>query len=134
MTASLHGYEAADRYELITCVHGLHYIGAKLGLLARACGWLTEDGVLVRANGHVRARRLRHPRSHGRAPRPRALRGEVLDERMIVEALRRTASGSSGYGSITPASDRARLDVPADRPSQRLPELIDGYQLHRAFL
>ncbi|GAA1776133.1 class I SAM-dependent methyltransferase [Luedemannella helvata] len=34
-------------YELITCVHGLHYVGDKLGVLARAAGWLTDDGMLV---------------------------------------------------------------------------------------
>lgn len=35
------------RFDLITCVHGLHYIGDKLALLARAAGWLTSSGRLV---------------------------------------------------------------------------------------
>jgi SAM-dependent methyltransferase len=35
------------RYSLITCVHGLHYIGDKLGILAMAAGTLTEDGLLI---------------------------------------------------------------------------------------
>ena len=35
------------RYDLITSVHGLHYVGDKLGLLARAAGWLTDGGRLV---------------------------------------------------------------------------------------
>jgi SAM-dependent methyltransferase len=36
-----------ERFDLVTCVHGLHYVGDKLGLLARAAGWLTGDGLLV---------------------------------------------------------------------------------------
>jgi trans-aconitate methyltransferase len=36
---------ATDRtYDLITCVHGLHYVGDKLGLIARAVSWLEPDG------------------------------------------------------------------------------------------
>jgi SAM-dependent methyltransferase len=40
-------YAPARAFDLITCVHGLHYVGDKLGLLARAAGWLTPDGRLV---------------------------------------------------------------------------------------
>lgn len=35
------------RYDLITSVHGLHYVGDKLALLTRAAGWLTEGGRFV---------------------------------------------------------------------------------------
>jgi SAM-dependent methyltransferase len=35
------------RFDLITCVHGLHYLGDKLALLRRAAGWLTDDGLFV---------------------------------------------------------------------------------------
>ena len=34
-------------YDLITCVHGLHYVGDQLGLLARTASWLAEDGLLL---------------------------------------------------------------------------------------
>ncbi len=34
-------------FDLITCVHGLHYIGDKLVILTRAASWLTRDGVLI---------------------------------------------------------------------------------------
>jgi trans-aconitate methyltransferase len=34
-------------FDLITCVHGLHYIGDKLGILARAASWLTPTGRFV---------------------------------------------------------------------------------------
>ncbi len=46
-SASLHRWEPGRRFDLITCVHGLHYIGDKLALLRRALGWLTEDGVFA---------------------------------------------------------------------------------------
>jgi hypothetical protein len=38
---------SARGFDLITCVHGLHYVGDKLGLLARVAEWLTDDGLFV---------------------------------------------------------------------------------------
>lgn len=34
-------------FDLITCVHGLHYVGDKLAVLTRATSWLTVDGVFA---------------------------------------------------------------------------------------
>ena len=34
-------------YDLITCIHGLHYLGDKLGLLRKAMGCLKADGLLI---------------------------------------------------------------------------------------
>lgn len=45
--ASVATWEPGRRFDLITCVHGLHYIGDKLGLLQRAASWLEEDGLLL---------------------------------------------------------------------------------------
>jgi SAM-dependent methyltransferase len=45
--ASVADWRPALHFDLITCVHGLHYIGDKLGLLARAASWLTPTGRLV---------------------------------------------------------------------------------------
>jgi SAM-dependent methyltransferase len=45
--ASLRAWRPEGRFDLITCVHGLHYIGDKLGLIARAASWLREDGQFV---------------------------------------------------------------------------------------
>lgn len=45
--ASLHAWEAPRSYDLITCVHGFHYIGDKLDLLARVSRWLTPEGTLL---------------------------------------------------------------------------------------
>ena len=45
--ASLRIWRPERPFDLITCVHGLHYIGDKLGLIARAALWLVEDGLFV---------------------------------------------------------------------------------------
>jgi SAM-dependent methyltransferase len=42
--ASLFVWSAPQRYDLITCIHGLHYLGDKLELLRRALSWLEPDG------------------------------------------------------------------------------------------
>ena len=42
----LHRWEPTGRFGLITCVHGLHYIGDKLGLIERCARWLAPEGVL----------------------------------------------------------------------------------------
>ncbi|MEH0828682.1 MULTISPECIES: class I SAM-dependent methyltransferase [unclassified Micromonospora] len=39
---------APDRpFDLVTCLHGLHYVGDKLAVLARAADWLTPEGRFV---------------------------------------------------------------------------------------
>ncbi|XVQ13225.1 class I SAM-dependent methyltransferase [Spirillospora sp. CA-255316] len=45
--ASVTAWAPEGRFDLITSVHGLHYVGDKLGVLARAASWLTGDGLLV---------------------------------------------------------------------------------------
>jgi SAM-dependent methyltransferase len=65
--APVAAWEPARSFDLITCVHGLHYIGDKLALLTRAASWLTPAGRLVadldlaavRAGGPAADRRLR---------------------------------------------------------------------------
>lgn len=47
VSASLTTWQPTGQFDLITCVHGLHYIGDKLGVIARAASWLTEDGLFV---------------------------------------------------------------------------------------
>ena len=43
-------------FDLITCVHGLHYVGDKLGALARCAGWLKDDGLFA---AHLEMRNLK---------------------------------------------------------------------------
>src|SRR5947209_4318775 len=45
--ASLTTWRPDRVFDLITCVHGLHYVGDKLGLIARAASWLADDGLFV---------------------------------------------------------------------------------------
>jgi SAM-dependent methyltransferase len=45
--ASLRTWRPDHPFDLITCVHGLHYVGDKLGLIARVASWLTDEGLLV---------------------------------------------------------------------------------------
>jgi SAM-dependent methyltransferase len=42
--ASLARWQPEGCFDLVTCVHGLHYMGDKLGLIARAAAWLAEEG------------------------------------------------------------------------------------------
>jgi SAM-dependent methyltransferase len=45
--ASLTDWCPDRSFDLITCVHGLHYVGDKLGLVVRAASWLVGDGLFV---------------------------------------------------------------------------------------
>lgn len=44
VAASLSTWAPTSRFDLITCVHGLHYIGDKVDLLLRARSWLKPGG------------------------------------------------------------------------------------------
>ncbi|MEU8346528.1 methyltransferase domain-containing protein [Spirillospora sp. NPDC048832] len=47
VTGSVVEWAPGVRFDLITCVHGLHYVGDKLGALSRIASWLTGDGLFV---------------------------------------------------------------------------------------
>lgn len=63
--ASLSRWRPDRAYDLVTCVHGLHYVGDKLGLIARAATWLTTNGLFV-ANLDLANLRLSDGRPAGR--------------------------------------------------------------------
>jgi len=63
--ASLTNWHPNEQFDLITCVHGLHYIGDKLGLIARVASWLTERGRFV-ANLDMNNVKLRDQQPAGR--------------------------------------------------------------------
>ena len=42
--ASLTDWEPNETFDLISCVHGLHYIGDKLSVITRAATWLAPSG------------------------------------------------------------------------------------------
>ena len=54
--ASVERWETTERFDLITCGHGLHYIGHKLGLIQKASGWLKDGGLMMM---HVDYRNMR---------------------------------------------------------------------------
>ncbi|MGW1060494.1 class I SAM-dependent methyltransferase [Micromonospora rubida] len=45
--ASVANWAPTRTFDMITCLHGLHYVGDKLAVLTRAAGWLTPTGRLV---------------------------------------------------------------------------------------
>lgn len=47
VTGSFFDFSTDMKFDLITCVHGLHYLGDKLGAIKKACSLLTPEGVLV---------------------------------------------------------------------------------------
>lgn len=47
IVASVSFWTPTRTYDLITCVHGLHYVGDQLGLLTRAASWLAPGGLLA---------------------------------------------------------------------------------------
>jgi SAM-dependent methyltransferase len=58
VTASVTNWTPAGPFDLITSVHGLHYVGDKLGALTRAASWLTDDGLFV---ANLDTRSILHP-------------------------------------------------------------------------
>lgn len=47
VTASIAQWQPDRAFDLITCVHGLHYVGDKLGVLARVLTWLSPGGTFA---------------------------------------------------------------------------------------
>lgn len=47
MACSLFNWAPTSKIDLITCVHGLHYIGDKLQAIVNALTWLSESGILI---------------------------------------------------------------------------------------
>jgi SAM-dependent methyltransferase len=74
---SLAAWQPSGKFDLITCVHGLHYIGDKLGLISRVASWLKNGGQFV-ANLDMENIRLTDDRSASRVV-PRELRRNGVD-------------------------------------------------------
>ncbi|MBV2155009.1 trans-aconitate 2-methyltransferase [Kitasatospora sp. SUK 42] len=64
VTAALADWAPQRSYDLITCVHGLHYLGDQLGVIARAASWLAPDG---RFAAHFDPDSVRRPDGSGAA-------------------------------------------------------------------
>lgn len=88
--ASLSDWRPSRSFDLITCLHGLHYVGDKLGILARAAGWLTHTGELV-ADLDLSGIRLADGRPAGRD-----LAGQLRAAGFSYDARRRRVRCSGG--------------------------------------
>ncbi|WP_327584608.1 class I SAM-dependent methyltransferase [Nonomuraea sp. NBC_00507] len=96
ITASVATWRPDTRFDLITCVHGVHYVGDKLGLLASAAGWLADDGLFV-ANFDVRSIRREDGAPAGRS---------------LTAALRAAGLAYDGRNRRISRSGRASVDLP----------------------
>lgn len=89
-TGSVTEWVPDGRFDLITCVHGLHYVGDKLGTLARVASWLAEDGHFI-ANFDARSVR----RADG-APAGRRLTTELRRQGYAYDTARHRISRHGG--------------------------------------
>ncbi|MGI5322364.1 class I SAM-dependent methyltransferase [Actinomadura nitritigenes] len=105
VTASVAEWTPEAPYGLITCVHGLHYVGDKLAVLARAASWLSADGLLV-ANFDAASVRLADG-SSSRGPAGSASGGS--GGRRVAAALRK--AGFHYDGRRRRISVRGRREV-----------------------
>lgn len=72
-SASAGAWRPDGAFDVISCVHGLHYVGDKLGLIVRIVSWLSRGGRFA-ANLDLNSLRFQDGRSASR-PVARALRG-----------------------------------------------------------
>src|SRR5436305_4218070 len=94
--ASLSTWNPDRHFNLITCVHGLHYIGDKLGLISRAASWLGEAGLFV-ANLDLANLKI----SYG-----------LVGARRIISDLRRVGLGHDRRKWLVTSQGRKAIAVP----------------------
>ncbi|GIJ44284.1 methyltransferase [Virgisporangium aliadipatigenens] len=104
--ADVRAFAPERAFDLVTCVHGLHYVGDKLGLLARVAAWLAPAGRFV-ADLDLSSVRLLDGRPAGR-PLTAALRaaGFAYDARRRRLTRTGPATVQLPYGYLG-ADDRA---------------------------
>lgn len=76
VAADVAKFQPAAPVDLITCVHGMHYLGDKLGFLQNAYAALAPGGLLL---GHLDAANLRLPLSWARLMRQMSAQGIALN-------------------------------------------------------
>ncbi|MDP9795919.1 SAM-dependent methyltransferase [Catenuloplanes nepalensis] len=122
-------YAPGRTFDLITCVHGLHYVGDRLGVLARGASWLAEDGLLVAdldlaevVTGDARALRrdLRAAGFEYDARRRRVVRrgpGAAPLPYRYLGADDRAGAGYTGQPSVASHYERIRTPSGASSPA-----------------
>ncbi|WP_243718754.1 class I SAM-dependent methyltransferase [Actinomadura sp. 7K534] len=86
VSGSVNQWVPDGRFDLITCVHGLHYVGDKLGALSRIASWLTGDGLFV---GNFDARSVRGADA---TPTGRRLIAQLRAQGFAYDSARRRVS------------------------------------------
>jgi SAM-dependent methyltransferase len=92
--ASITSWSPPRRFDLITCVHGLHYLGDKLAVLTNVASWLTDDGRFS-ADLDLDAIRLADGRPAGRKL------ASALREAGFAIDTRRRRIGRNGPGVVS---------------------------------
>ena len=57
--SAIENWQPVGQFDLITCVHGLHYVADKIAAVSRAASWLTKTGTFV---SHLDPKNLKHER------------------------------------------------------------------------
>lgn len=96
ITASITGWTPDGSFDLITSVHGLHYVGDRLGVIAEAVRWLAEDGMFV---ANLDARSIR--RADGAEAGP-----------SLVRALRDAGLSYDARGKRISCDGRREISLP----------------------
>jgi trans-aconitate methyltransferase len=96
LQASLSDWQPGASFDLITCIHGLHYIGDKLGLIARTGSWLTDQGRFT-ANLDMANIRL----SNGQS-----------SNRIVSSALRKAGFDYSSRNKLIQCDGRREVQLP----------------------
>ena len=101
VVSSLRTFAPRRRFALVTCVHGLHYVGDKLGALVRMRSWLAPGG---RIAAHLDLATVRIGNRPARAADLRALGLSYTPRRRLV-----TASGPGPGPGPDPAASAPRF-------------------------
>ena len=92
--ASLSHWQPTLEFDLITCVHGLHYVGDKLGLIGRATSWLAPYGKFVANLDHDN------------------LKLEDEEDFQIVDELRKNGFSYSAMRKLLEADGIRNIELP----------------------
>ena len=112
--ASLSGWNTAQAFDLVTCVHGLHYIGDKVGLIKRATSKLQPHGKFV-ANLDPNNLRMLDSNAHSDVP--------VETEFDFLDAFREYGFRFDGDLNLL---EMAAGDRPLDSSGLASPDLDSG--------
>lgn len=119
MEMSVEDFEPDRKFDLITCVHALHYVGDKLAAIRKAAGWLEPDGRFS-ANLDVRNLKFINGKASGSA-----FAGFLSKQRFTVERRRNLIALDGGRDLRVPFEYVGADD--AAGPNYTGPPAVDSY-------